>query len=153
MVSNILECTTQCILPTRYKVGTLMFLFAFSEHINIPEEIISHVPVWFKLYGTSDLWLIYFCLKQKKSLAMFQHDSSCMALLMDGSAALGLDLSFVTHVFLMEPIWDRRLYIKPIHVLSNLRTLVRTLTKTSTLVQFNFLLTWVKPCQYGGASN
>lgn len=45
---------------------------------------------------------------QMKSLTMFQHDSSCMVLLMDGSAALGLDLSFVTHVFLMEPIWDRR---------------------------------------------
>ncbi|PKI66572.1 hypothetical protein CRG98_013056 [Punica granatum] len=26
---------------------------------------------------------------------------------MDGSAALGLDLSFVSHVFLMEPIWDK----------------------------------------------
>lgn len=34
-----------------------------------------------------------------------------MVLVMDGSAALGLDLSFVTHVFLMEPIWDRRYYI------------------------------------------
>lgn len=45
-----------------------------------------------------------------KSLAMFQHDASCMVLLMDGSAALGLDLSFVTYVFLMEPIWDRRYY-------------------------------------------
>ncbi|KAL6010048.1 hypothetical protein ACLOJK_000479 [Asimina triloba] len=43
-----------------------------------------------------------------KSLMIFQHDVNCMALLMDGSAALGLDLSFVTHVFLMEPIWDRR---------------------------------------------
>lgn len=31
-----------------------------------------------------------------------------MALVMDGTAALGLDLSFVAHVFLMEPIWDRR---------------------------------------------
>uniref|UniRef100_A0A804N7H0 Helicase C-terminal domain-containing protein n=2 Tax=Zea mays TaxID=4577 RepID=A0A804N7H0_MAIZE len=30
-----------------------------------------------------------------------------MALVMDGTAALGLDLSFVTRVFLMEPIWDR----------------------------------------------
>lgn len=39
---------------------------------------------------------------------MFQNDVDCMALLMDGSAALGLDLSFVTHVFLMEPIWDKR---------------------------------------------
>lgn len=37
----------------------------------------------------------------------FQHDTDCMALIMDGSAALGLDLSFVTYVFLMEPIWDR----------------------------------------------
>lgn len=45
---------------------------------------------------------------QMKSLTMFQHDASCMVLLMDGSAALGLDLSFVTYVFLMEPIWDRR---------------------------------------------
>lgn len=48
-------------------------------------------------------------ISQMKSLTMFQYDASCMVLLMDGSAALGLDLSFVTHVFLMEPIWDRRL--------------------------------------------
>lgn len=47
-----------------------------------------------------------------KSLATFQHDPNCMALLMDGSAALGLDLSFVTHVYLMEPIWDRRYEMK-----------------------------------------
>jgi len=38
----------------------------------------------------------------------FQEDPTCMALVMDGTAALGLDLSFVTQVFLMEPIWDRR---------------------------------------------
>lgn len=43
-----------------------------------------------------------------KSLMTFQLDPNCMVLLMDGSAALGLDLSFVTNVFLMEPIWDRR---------------------------------------------
>jgi len=43
-----------------------------------------------------------------KALAKFQNDADCMALLMDGSGALGLDLSFVTHVFLMEPIWDKR---------------------------------------------
>lgn len=52
--------------------------------------------------------LIYSLLIQMKALSKFQHDASCMALLMDGSAALGLDLSFVTHVFLMEPIWDKR---------------------------------------------
>ena len=43
-----------------------------------------------------------------KLLAMFQYDDSCMALLMDGSAALGLELSFVAHVSSMEPIWDIR---------------------------------------------
>lgn len=39
-----------------------------------------------------------------------------MALLMDGSAALGLDLSFVTHVFLMEPIWDKRYNLFVIYI-------------------------------------
>ncbi|XWS74545.1 hypothetical protein CRYUN_Cryun01aG0007200 [Craigia yunnanensis] len=34
-----------------------------------------------------------------KSLAIFQYDDSCMALMMDGSAALGLDLSFLTPIF------------------------------------------------------
>ncbi|KAJ7982315.1 F-box protein [Quillaja saponaria] len=48
---------------------------------------------------------------KKKSLVMFQHDTSCTALLMDGSAALGLDLSFVTHVFLMEPIWEQKVIL------------------------------------------
>lgn len=72
-------------------------------------EVSITVSENFILPLVSDLWSIYLSLFQKKSLAMFQHDSSCMALLMDGSAALGLDLSFVTHVFLMEPIWDRRL--------------------------------------------
>ena len=38
---------------------------------------------------------------------MFQYDDSCMALLMDGSSALCLDLSFVNHVSLMELIVDR----------------------------------------------
>lgn len=50
-------------------------------------------------------------LVQIKSLATFQDDATCLALIMDGSTALGLDLSFVTHVFLMEPIWDRRYYV------------------------------------------
>jgi hypothetical protein len=43
-----------------------------------------------------------------KALQTFQEDSECIVLVMDGTAALGLDLSFVTHVYLMEPIWDGR---------------------------------------------
>ncbi|KAL2619941.1 hypothetical protein R1flu_000146 [Riccia fluitans] len=47
-------------------------------------------------------------IKEKmKSLTKFKSDSECTVLVMDGSVALGLDLSFVTNVYLMEPIWDR----------------------------------------------
>ena len=45
---------------------------------------------------------------QMKSLVTFQNDPRCTVLVMDASASLGLDLSFVTHVYLMEPIWDGR---------------------------------------------
>jgi len=44
---------------------------------------------------------------KRSALTKYKEDPTCMALLMDGTAALGLDLSFVNHVFLMEPIWDR----------------------------------------------
>jgi hypothetical protein len=44
-----------------------------------------------------------------QALARFQNDSSCCVLVMDGSAAVGLDLSFVSRVYLMEPIWDKSL--------------------------------------------
>ncbi|KAL3681903.1 hypothetical protein R1sor_024859 [Riccia sorocarpa] len=47
-------------------------------------------------------------IKEKmKSLIKFKSDPECTVLVMDGSGALGLDLSFVTNVYLMEPIWDR----------------------------------------------
>ena len=38
-----------------------------------------------------------------------QHDDECGVLLMDETGAVGLDLSFVAWVFLMEPIQDRSL--------------------------------------------
>ncbi|KAG8391128.1 hypothetical protein BUALT_Bualt01G0155700 [Buddleja alternifolia] len=74
----------------------------FLEHIHIIEQQLSIAGIQFVgMYSP-----MHSCNKMK-SLATFQHDANCMALLMDGSAALGLDLSFVTHVYLMEPIWDR----------------------------------------------
>eukprot|EP00271_Cylindrocystis_brebissonii_P019423 TRINITY_DN5891_c0_g2_i1.p1 TRINITY_DN5891_c0_g2~~TRINITY_DN5891_c0_g2_i1.p1 ORF type:complete len:1826 (+),score=364.90 TRINITY_DN5891_c0_g2_i1:281-5479(+) len=42
-----------------------------------------------------------------RALEEFEKDPECLALLMDSQGSLGLDLSFATHVFLMEPIWDR----------------------------------------------
>ncbi|KAL2898231.1 hypothetical protein RDABS01_040013 [Bienertia sinuspersici] len=81
---------------------------------------------------------------KKKGLTIFKHDPSCVVLLMDGSAALGLDLSFASHVFLMEPIWDRSMEeqvisrahrmgaVRPIHV----ETLVMRGTIEEQMVEF-----------------
>lgn len=74
----------------------------FLEHINVIEEQLTIAGI---KYGA--LYSPLHSHNKMKSLISFQEDENCMALLMDGSAALGLDLSFVTHVFLMEPIWDR----------------------------------------------
>ena len=41
------------------------------------------------------------------ALAHFQRDPRCGVLIMDETGALGLDLSFVQHVFLMEPIANK----------------------------------------------
>ncbi|KAH9623700.1 hypothetical protein KSS87_016982 [Heliosperma pusillum] len=74
----------------------------FLEHIHVIEQQLSIAGIKFtRMYSPMN------SCNKKKSLAVFQHDPSCMVLVMDGTAALGLDLSFVTYVFLMEPIWDR----------------------------------------------
>ncbi|KAL4369697.1 hypothetical protein GQ457_05G021680 [Hibiscus cannabinus] len=74
----------------------------FLEHIHVIEQQLTFAGI--KFVG---MYSPMHSSNKMKSLATFQYDDSCMALLMDGSAALGLDLSFVTHVYLMEPIWDR----------------------------------------------
>lgn len=74
----------------------------FLEHIHVIEQQL--IVAGIKFVG---MYSPMHSVNKVKSLATFEHDDECMALLMDGSAALGLDLSFVTHVFLMEPIWDK----------------------------------------------
>ncbi|XP_050232370.1 F-box protein At3g54460 [Mercurialis annua] len=74
----------------------------FLEHIHVIEQQLTFAGIKF-----AGLYSPMHSSNKMKSLDVFKHDATCLALLMDGSAALGLDLSFVTHVFLMEPIWDR----------------------------------------------
>ncbi|KAJ4969788.1 hypothetical protein NE237_002887 [Protea cynaroides] len=74
----------------------------FLEHIHVIEQQL--IVAGIKFVG---MYTPMHSSNKMKSLAIFQEDANCMALVMDGSAALGLDLSFVSHVFLMEPIWDR----------------------------------------------
>lgn len=98
----------QVVLPKKSKESCktppekVLIFSQFLEHIHVIEQQLTGSGIKFAgMYSP-----MHACNKMK-SLATFQYDPSCMALLMDGSAALGLDLSFVTHVFLMEPIWDR----------------------------------------------
>lgn len=74
----------------------------FLEHIHVIEQQLTIAGITYAgMYSPMPLG------NKRSALMKFQDDPTCMALLMDGTAALGLDLSFVTHVFLMEPIWDR----------------------------------------------
>ncbi|KAM5551719.1 F-box protein [Rosa sericea] len=74
----------------------------FLEHIHVIEQQLTIAGIKY-----AGMYSPMHSSNKMKSLATFKNDASCTVLLMDGSAALGLDLSFVTHVFLMEPIWDR----------------------------------------------
>ncbi|XP_059447014.1 F-box protein At3g54460 isoform X2 [Corylus avellana] len=75
----------------------------FLEHIHVIEQQLTIAGIKF-----AGMYSPMHSSNKMKALTTFQNDPSCIALLMDGSAALGLDLSFVTRVFLMEPIWDKR---------------------------------------------
>ncbi|WOK99090.1 F-box protein [Canna indica] len=87
-----------CKTPTEKVIVFSQFL----EHIHVIEQQLTVAGINFaRMYSPMH------SSNKMKSLTTFQLDPNCMVLLMDGSAALGLDLSFVAHVFLMEPIWDR----------------------------------------------
>uniref|UniRef100_A0A453GNH4 F-box protein n=2 Tax=Aegilops tauschii subsp. strangulata TaxID=200361 RepID=A0A453GNH4_AEGTS len=74
----------------------------FLEHIHVIEQQLTIAGITYAgMYSPMPLGT------KRSALTKFKEDPTCMALLMDGTAALGLDLSFVNHVFLMEPIWDR----------------------------------------------
>lgn len=91
-----------CFSVNKAAMEKVIIFSQFLEHIHVIEQQLAFAGIKFAgMYSPMPQ------INKMKSLATFQHDATCMALLMDGSAALGLDLSFVTHVFLMEPIWDR----------------------------------------------
>ncbi|KAM3290230.1 F-box protein [Capsicum chacoense] len=104
----------------------------FLEHIHVIEQQLAVAGISFaSLYSPMP------SINKVKALATFQRDVDCMALLMDGSAALGLDLSFVTHVYLMEPIWDKSMeeqVISRAHRMGATRPiLVETLAMSGTI--------------------
>ncbi|KAH0928565.1 hypothetical protein BRARA_D00466 [Brassica rapa] len=113
-------------------VDKVLIFSQFLEHIHVIEQQLEIAGIKFAgMYSPMP------SSKKMKNLTMFQNDADCMALLMDGSAALGLDLSFVTHVFLMEPIWDKSMeeqVISRAHRMGAKRPIyVETLTMRGTI--------------------
>eukprot|EP00257_Ricinus_communis_P013398 XP_015570821.1 F-box protein At3g54460 [Ricinus communis] len=96
------DCSRQSSESYKKAPEKVLIFSQFLEHIHVIEQQLTFAGIKF-----AGLYSPMHSSNKMKSLATFQHDATCLALLMDGSAALGLDLSFVTHVFLMEPIWDR----------------------------------------------
>ncbi|CAL4972114.1 unnamed protein product [Urochloa decumbens] len=94
--ANALSCQPQA-------MSNKVIIFSqFLEHIHVIEQQLTIAGITYAgMYSPMPLG------SKRSALMKFQEDPACMALVMDGTAALGLDLSFVTHVFLMEPIWDR----------------------------------------------
>ncbi|EPS66583.1 hypothetical protein M569_08193 [Genlisea aurea] len=86
----------------RHAPEKVIIFSQFLEHIHVIEQQLNIAGIRF-----AGLYSPMHSSNKMKSLTSFQQDWNCMALLMDGSVALGLDLSFVSHVYLMEPIWDR----------------------------------------------
>ncbi|GJM91872.1 hypothetical protein PR202_ga08290 [Eleusine coracana subsp. coracana] len=85
------------------KLDKVIIFSQFLEHIHVIQQQLAIAGITYAgMYSPMPLG------SKRSALAKFQDDPTCMALVMDGTAALGLDLSFVTYVFLMEPIWDRR---------------------------------------------
>ncbi|CDP18621.1 unnamed protein product [Coffea canephora] len=104
---SLQRCSQQDVLElkgqlTRTIPEKVIVFSQFLEHIHVIEQQLTIAGIQFAgMYNPMP------SASKMKSLATFQNDANCVALLMDGSAALGLDLSFVTHVYLMEPIWDK----------------------------------------------
>ncbi|XP_065868181.1 F-box protein At3g54460 [Euphorbia lathyris] len=96
------NCSRQSFECHKTAPEKVLIFSQFLEHLHVVEQQLTVAGI-----NIAGYYSPMHSANKMKSLTTFQYDSTCMALLMDGSAALGLDLSFVTHVFLMEPIWDR----------------------------------------------
>uniref|UniRef100_A0A2N9HE55 F-box domain-containing protein n=1 Tax=Fagus sylvatica TaxID=28930 RepID=A0A2N9HE55_FAGSY len=101
-VLSLDDCSRASSETQRFSAEKVLIFSQFLEHIHVIEQQLTIAGIKF-----AGMYSPMHSSNKMKSLVMFQNDESCMALLMDGSAALGLDLSFVTHVYLMEPIWDK----------------------------------------------
>lgn len=81
----------------RFRANMAFFVFFFFSFCGVSENAPHPYPPCSGL------------LHRAKELERFRTDPACLVLLLGKKGAHGLDLSFVTHMFLMDQIWDRSL--------------------------------------------
>lgn len=81
----------------------IVFTQFWQHALLIEKSLEQHVP-GFALYRKQMSQV-----NKSHEMNRFRHDPTCTVMLMDESGALGLDLSFVSHVFLMEPLSNKSL--------------------------------------------
>ncbi|GAA0142430.1 hypothetical protein LIER_03334 [Lithospermum erythrorhizon] len=101
-ITSIKECNEHGRQLPKGSPEKVIIFSQFLEHIRVIEQQLKVADIQFV-----GMYSPMHSIHKMKALKTFQRDPHCMALVMDGSTALGLDLSFVTHVYLMKPIWDK----------------------------------------------
>ncbi|GLI71785.1 hypothetical protein VaNZ11_017130, partial [Volvox africanus] len=88
--------------PRRFRVRTKAIVFTqYGVHMQLIESSLMKADISFVL-----LTQVIGKEKRDEGLSRFQHDPQCGVLVMDQLGAVGLDLSFVSYILLMEPLAD-----------------------------------------------
>ena len=83
----------------------------FLEHLSLLEDTLSREGIGFAgLFAATGHHLTREL--RDRELMRFEEDDTCRVLLIDGTSAVGLDLSFCSTVFIMEPVWDASLELQ-----------------------------------------
>ena len=100
------QAGTRGILKSGSKLRTKSLVFTqFWQHMRLIESHLESKGIGFVVLRSGGMTQH----EQQSSIHRFMLDPEIGVLLMDSVGAVGLDLSFVSHIFLMEPIADKSL--------------------------------------------
>jgi len=93
--------------PQRHPLGKCIVFSNFIEAIDNVANSISEAMDGGGNYMRFTANLKRGMLERNDAIQEFRENPDIQIILIDSAGALGLDLSFVTHVYLLDPIWDK----------------------------------------------
>jgi len=93
--------------PQRHPAGKCIVYSNFIETIDNVANSISEAMGGGGNYMRFTANLKRGMLERNDAIQQFRDNPDIQIILIDSAGALGLDLSFVTHVYLLDPIWDK----------------------------------------------